>query len=84
MKELVTLAVLLTLLSCAPTIVVDPNAETSNPYYCEYMKEVCRESEEFERTYAAMGKEEQKEAENILNAYRYQCSEAALRCQGKK
>jgi len=52
-----------------------------NNAMCSYMEEICRDTELFEREYNAMCKEERKEMEEVLGAYRYQCNEAIKRCK---
>ena len=51
-----------------------------NPY-CNQMKEVCKEAREFESNYARLSPDEQKDAENILKAYRMQCNDATDACK---
>lgn len=55
-------------------------ANLPDNHYCRYMKEVCREAREFENAYAKLPREEQKDAENILKAYRSQCNDALDEC----
>lgn len=71
------------LFSCAGTQFVD-TSKLPDTYQCTYMKEICDEAREYERTYNAMSSEEKKEFENILNAYRNQCNNALKMCKKSK
>lgn len=50
-------------------------------YQCNYMKDVCKESQEFESKYQTMNSEDKKEFESLLMAYRKQCSDALDACK---
>lgn len=56
-------------------------AELPDTYQCNYMKDVCKESQEFEGKYQAMSSEDKKEFESLLMAYRKQCSDALSACK---
>ena len=56
-------------------------AKLPDNYQCQYMKDVCKEAREFERNYAKLPPNEQKDAENVLIAYRLQCNEALAVCK---
>jgi hypothetical protein len=56
-------------------------AEVNDSYQCQYMKDICKESSEFEIRYQKMTGEEKKEMKNVLQAYRSQCSDAIQGCE---
>jgi hypothetical protein len=76
-------AVLLT--GCGGTTFVN-TATLPDTYQCSHMREVCKEARTFEEEYNKLSKEEQKDAENVLKAYRMQCNDALKMCEesGKK
>ena len=65
------------------TVAIDAS-KIEDYYECRYMKEVCAESEDFEKQYASMSEEEQEEMETILHAYRSQCTMALEACQNNQ
>lgn len=56
-------------------------ANLPDNHLCQHMKDVCRESREFENAYAKMSREQRKDADNILKAYRIQCNDALTECR---
>lgn len=71
------------LVSCAGTRTVD-TSKLPDTYQCTYMKDICKEAQEYERQYNKMTSEEKKEFENIMKAYRSQCSDALELCKKSK
>jgi hypothetical protein len=69
--------------SCAGTRTVD-TSKLPDSYQCSYMKDICKESQEYERQYNKMTPDEKKEFETILKAYRSQCNDALELCQKSK
>jgi hypothetical protein len=69
--------------SCAGTRTVD-TSKLPNSYQCTYMKDVCKEAQEYERQYNSMTPDEKKEFENILKAYHSQCNDALELCKKSK
>jgi hypothetical protein len=68
-------------LSCAPkTVKLDFN-NLPDTEHCQYMKDVCKEAENFQARFEAMSKEEQEDAKVILNAYIQQCEGAQALCK---
>jgi hypothetical protein len=70
-------------ISCAGTRTVD-TSKLPNTYQCTYMKDICKEAQDYERQYNKMTPDEKKEFETILKAYRSQCSDALELCQKSK
>lgn len=68
------------LTGCGGTAFVN-TAELPDTYQCRHMEEVCREAHTFEQEYTRLSKEEQKDAENVLKAYRIQCNDALKMCK---
>ncbi|MDR2729153.1 MAG: hypothetical protein LBB56_08455 [Chitinispirillales bacterium] len=67
--------------ACAPkTTLVDFN-NVPDTHHCQFMKEVCKEAEEFDRQYQSMSAEEKQDAKTILNAYVQQCADAQEICK---
>lgn len=56
-------------------------ATLPDTYQCSYMKDVCKEADEFERKYEAMTPEEKKEFKTLLYTYRNQCNTALEDCK---
>lgn len=69
--------------SCAGTRTVDIS-KLPDTYQCSYMKDICKEAQDYERQYNKMTPDEKKEFETILKAYRSQCSDALELCQKSK
>lgn len=66
--------------ACAPkTTLVDFN-NVPDTHHCQFMKEVCKEAEEFQRQYQSMDAEEKEDAKTILNAYIQQCADSQEMC----
>ncbi len=56
-------------------------ADLPDNNYCRHMKEICKEARDFENAYQKMSREERKEAESVLKAYRIQCNDAYNECR---
>ncbi|NLG17184.1 MAG: hypothetical protein GX556_07645 [Fibrobacter sp.] len=69
--------------SCGKPVLVD-TSKLPDTYQCNYMKDVCKETEEFEGRYSRMSAEEQEEFKNVLQTYRSQCSDALELCRKSK
>jgi hypothetical protein len=80
----VLLGVAAALVCCAGHAAFVDVSELPPTYQCEYMKQVCKEATEFERTYAKMTDEEKKEFKNLLLIYRKQCNSALEECRTSK
>lgn len=65
---------------CAPKTTIINLADLPDTYQCNYMKEICKEAEDFQRQYSKMSEEEKKESKTILNAYIDQCANAQDLC----
>lgn len=65
---------------CGGTILVD-RSKLPDTYQCSHMDEVCKESQEFERTYEKLSPADKKDAETVLKAYRLQCTSALDMCK---
>lgn len=66
---------------CAGSSSFIDTAKLPDTYQCNYMKDVCKEAQDFEGKYESMAPEEKKEFKNLLMAYRNQCSSALGACQ---
>jgi len=67
--------------ACAPkTTLVDFN-NVPDTHHCQFMKEICKEAEEFNRQFQSMSAEEKEDAKAINNAYVQQCSDAQAMCK---
>jgi len=67
--------------ACAPkTTLVDFN-NVPDTHHCQFMKEICKEAEDFQRQFQSMDADEKQDARVILNAYIQQCSDAQAMCQ---
>jgi hypothetical protein len=73
--------VCMTLFGCASNRAFIDTSKLPDTYQCNYMKDICKEAEEFESRYSSMNAEEQKEFKNLLMVYRKQCSSALDECQ---
>jgi hypothetical protein len=71
----------LLLAGCAGGSSFIDTAKLPDTYQCNYMKDVCKEAQDFEAKYEAMSPEEKKEFKNLLMVYRNQCSSALKVCQ---
>jgi hypothetical protein len=71
------------IVSCAGTRTVD-TSNLPDSYQCTYMKDICKEAQEYERQYNKMTPDEKKEFENILKAYHSQCNDALELCKKSK
>jgi hypothetical protein len=69
------------LAGCAGSTSFVNTANLPDNYQCNYMKDVCKEAQEFEAKYAAMNPEEKNEFKTLLMTYRKQCSSALDECQ---
>jgi hypothetical protein len=56
-------------------------SKANDSYQCQYMKDICKESNEFETRYQKMTSVEKKEMKNVLHAYQSQCSDAIQTCE---
>jgi len=74
------------LLGCSGRASFVDIAKLPDTYQCNYMKDVCKEAQDFEVKYESMNPEEKKEFKNMLMVYRKQCSSALDEClkSGKK
>lgn len=71
----------LVIAACSPkTTLVDLN-NVPDTHHCQFMKETCKEAEEFNRQYQSMSDEEKQDAKTILNAYVQQCADAQEICK---
>lgn len=77
------IALVALIISCGGTRFVD-TSKLPDSYQCTYMKDICKEAQEYERQYNKMTPDEKKEFENILKAYRSQCSDAFEFCKKSK
>jgi len=71
----------MTLLGCASNSAFIDTSKLPDTYQCNYMKDICKEAQEFESRYSSMSADEQKEFKNLLMVYRKQCSGAQEECQ---
>ena len=72
---------LLVIGACAPkTALIDFNNVPDNAQ-CQFMKETCKEAEDFQREFQSMTAEEKQDAKMILNAYVQQCADAQEMCK---
>jgi hypothetical protein len=82
MKTLSVLALsFLALTGCAGSSSFIDTAKLPDTYQCNYMKDVCKEAQDFEGKYESMNPEEKKEFKNLLMVYRNQCSNALDACR---
>ncbi len=82
-KIVLIIATVVLFISCAGTRTVD-TSKLPDTYQCTYMKDICKEAQEYERKYNTMTPEEKKEFENILKAYHSQCNDALEMCKKSK
>jgi len=67
--------------ACAPkAVVIDFNNVPDTPH-CQFMKDICKEAEEFSRQFQSMSAEEKEDAKTINNAYVQQCADAQAMCK---
>jgi hypothetical protein len=82
MKALFIVAlVFLALTGCAGSSSFIDTAKLPDTYQCNYMKDVCKEAQDFEAKYESMTVEEKKEFKNLLMVYRNQCRSALDVCR---
>ncbi|MFW5784557.1 MAG: hypothetical protein ACOCW1_00105 [Chitinispirillaceae bacterium] len=67
-------------IGCAPKTTYINLSDLPDTYQCNYMKEICKEAEDFQRQYSKMSEEEKKESKTILNTYIDQCANAQDLC----
>jgi len=68
------------ILGCASNRSFIDTSKLPDTYQCNYMKEICKEAQEFESRYSSMNADEKKEFKNLLMVYRKQCSSAQEDC----
>ena len=67
--------------ACAPkTTLVDFN-NVPDTHHCQFMKEICKEAEDFQSQYQSMSNDEKEDAKAINNAYVQQCADAQEMCK---
>lgn len=69
------------LTGCAGSSSYIDTAKLPDTYQCNYMKDVCKEAQDFEGKYESMTPEEKKEFKTLLMVYRSQCSNALDVCR---
>lgn len=67
--------------NCASKTKYINTADLPDTYQCDYMKEICKEAQDFQRKYSQMSEEDKRESKTILNAYIDQCSNAQDLCE---
>ncbi|NLE02550.1 MAG: hypothetical protein GX640_22015 [Fibrobacter sp.] len=68
------------MIGCGGTKYVD-YSKLPDTYLCTYMKDVCKEAQDFETKYRQMSPEEKEEFKTVLQSYRLQCNDALDACQ---
>lgn len=81
--RLICLSAFLINAACGGPAFVD-TSKLPDTYQCNYMKDVCKEAREYERSYARMSEDEKKEFKTLLDSYRSQCNDALKACQKSK
>jgi hypothetical protein len=71
----------LAICACAPKTTLVDFSNVPDTHHCQFMKEVCKEAEEFGGQYQSMDDEEKQDAKTILNAYVQQCADAQEMCK---
>jgi len=69
------------IMGCAGSSTFVDTSNLPDTYQCGYMKDICKESQDFESKYEAMNPDEKKEFKNLLMVYRKQCSSALEECK---
>ena len=69
------------LTGCAGSSTFVDTSKLPDTYQCTYMKDVCKEAQDFQAKYDSMTPEEKKEFKNLLMTYRKQCNSALGLCQ---
>ncbi|MCL2689894.1 MAG: hypothetical protein FWE57_08635 [Chitinispirillia bacterium] len=67
--------------ACAPKKVLVDFNNVPDTHHCQFMKEICKEAEEFNRRFQSMSAEEKEDAKTINNAYVQQCADAQEMCK---
>lgn len=70
----------LSFIGCAGNSSFVDTGKLPDSYQCNYMKDVCKEAQDFEAKYEAMNSEEKKEFKSLLFTYRKQCNDALKQC----
>jgi len=66
---------------CAGSSSFIDTSKLPDTYQCGYMKDICKEAQDYEAKYSMMTSDEKKEFKNLLMVYRQQCSEAVEQCK---
>jgi uncharacterized membrane protein len=82
-SAVIAAALFCALAACAPKPVLLDLSGKNVPdnERCQFMKESCKEAQEFQNQYEQMSKEEQQDARAVMSAYTQQCQDAQEMCR---